>query len=104
MQCLSSIRQYVTYCRLRSYDKKNLARFDFKGISHPYPVQMYPQSATFEVKRGIPVRSGQKRQTRKDKEGHHWKKIKEVGIQGVPFSLAQKSAKKKCENPGGRFC
>jgi len=64
---------------------------------------MYPQSATFEAKRGIPVRSGQKRQKSKGNEGLHRRNFTVAGIQGVPFSLAQESAKKKLEKAGGRF-
>ena len=103
MRCLSSIRQYVSYCRLRSYDKKNLARFDFKGISDPCPVQMYPQGADFDVKKPIPVRSGQKRQKSKGKVGLHRKSFQSRGIQGAPFQLAPKSAKKKREKKGARL-
>jgi len=103
MRYLSSIRQSITYCRLRSYDRKNLARFDSKGISDPCPVQMCPQGADFDVKRPIPVRSGLKRQKSKGNEGLHWKSFQSRGIQGVPFPLARKSPKKKRENTGGRF-
>jgi len=103
MRCLSSIRQYVSYCRLRSYDKKNLARFDFKGISDPCPVQMYPQGADFDVKRPIPVRSGQKRQKSKGNEGLHWKSFQSRDIPNVPFPLAPTSPKNKREKKGGRF-
>ena len=103
MRYLSSIRQSVTYCRLRSYDRKNLARFDSKGLSDPYPVQMYPQGADFDVKRPIPVRSCQKRQKSKGNEGLHWKSFHSRGIQGAPFQLAPKSAKKKREKKGARL-